>query len=97
MINTPCPNLNHRVTSPPVRFCPNCGMVVNQRIRAKECSELLCRSKEEAIRLARKHLSDDLPRQYDVIYGAEEQKFQVDEIVIFVGRFAPKTTPQTGK
>ena len=52
---------------------------------------------EEAIRLARKHLSDDLPRQYDVIYGAEEQKFQVDEIVIFVGRFAPKTTPQTGK
>jgi len=39
-----------------------------------------CRSKEDAIRLARKTLSDDMPRLYDVIHDAEDQKFQVDEI-----------------
>ena len=35
----PCPNLNHRQTNPPVRYCPNCGKVVNDRIATKMCSE----------------------------------------------------------
>ncbi len=39
-----------------------------------------CRSKDEAIRLARTKLSDDMPRLYDVIHGAEDQEFQVHEI-----------------
>ena len=39
-----------------------------------------CNSREEAIRLARTKLSDDLPRLYDVIHKAEESKFQVDEV-----------------
>ena len=45
-------------------------------------SEVLveCSSKEEAIRLARKKLSDDMPRLYDVIRSADEERFQVDEI-----------------
>jgi len=36
---TPCPNFNHRETNAPVRFCPNCGKVVNARIPAKQCRE----------------------------------------------------------
>jgi len=36
---TPCPNFNHRETDPVVRFCLNCGKVVNERIPAKQCSE----------------------------------------------------------
>ena len=36
---TPCPNFNHRETNAPVRFCPNCGKVVNARIPAKRCRE----------------------------------------------------------
>ena len=39
-----------------------------------------CRSKNEAIQLARTKLSDDMPRLYDVIHGAEDQEFQIDEI-----------------
>ena len=39
-----------------------------------------CSSKDEAIRLARTKLSDDMPRLYDVIQGAEDQEFQIDEI-----------------
>ena len=39
-----------------------------------------CRSKDEAIRLARTKLSDAMPRLYDVIQGAEDQEFQIDEI-----------------
>ena len=39
-----------------------------------------CYSKDEALRLARTKLSDDMPRQYDVIHGAEDEKFQVEEI-----------------
>lgn len=33
---TPCPNLNHRRSDAPVRFCPQCGGTVNagQPIRA---------------------------------------------------------------
>jgi hypothetical protein len=37
-------------------------------------------SKEDALRLARTKLSDDLPRLYDTIHGAEDQEFQIDEI-----------------
>ena len=39
-----------------------------------------CRSKDEAIRFARTKLSDDMPRLYDVIHGAKDQEFQIDEI-----------------
>ncbi len=38
------------------------------------------RSKEDAIRLARSKLSDDMPRLYDIIHGAEDEEFQIDEI-----------------
>ena len=36
---TQCPNFNHNRTNPPVGFCPSCGLVVNARIAAKQCSE----------------------------------------------------------
>ena len=39
-----------------------------------------CRSKDEAIRIGRKKLSDDMPRFYDIIHGAEDQEFQIDEL-----------------
>jgi hypothetical protein len=35
----PCENLNHRRTDAPVGHCPECGGVVNARIRARPCSE----------------------------------------------------------
>ena len=37
-------------------------------------------SKEDALRLARTKLSDDMPRLYDTIHGAEDQEFQIDEL-----------------
>jgi hypothetical protein len=36
----PCTNLNHRRTESPVRFCPQCGAVVNARITPRQCSEI---------------------------------------------------------
>ncbi len=33
-----CPNLNHRRTDAPVRFCPTCGEVVNENIPTAKCS-----------------------------------------------------------
>ncbi len=39
-----------------------------------------CRSKDEAIRLARTKLSDDMPRLYDLIRGAADREFQIDEM-----------------
>ena len=42
--------------------------------------EVECRSKKDALRLARTKLSDDMPRLYDVIHGAEDPEFQIDEI-----------------
>ena len=39
-----------------------------------------CRSKDEAIRLARTKLSDDMPRLYDQIRGADDREFQIDEL-----------------
>ncbi len=42
--------------------------------------EVECHSKEDAVRLARMKLSDDMPRLYDVIHNAEDQEFQIDEI-----------------
>ncbi len=36
---TPCPNFNHLEEHPPVRFCPNCGEIVNERVSAKQCRE----------------------------------------------------------
>jgi hypothetical protein len=32
-----CPNLNHRRTDAPVRFCPSCGGVVNANVRPVRC------------------------------------------------------------
>ena len=45
-------------------------------------SEVLveCSSKEEAIQLARKKLSSDMPRLYDVIQSIEDKKFDVQEV-----------------
>ncbi len=34
-----CPNLNHRRSDAPVRYCPNCGEVVNANAPAKTCSD----------------------------------------------------------
>ncbi len=34
-----CPNLNHGRRDAPVRACPSCGGIVNDRIAAKHCSE----------------------------------------------------------
>ncbi len=39
-----------------------------------------CRSKEEAIRLARTKLSDNMPRLYDAIHSAKDLELQIDEI-----------------
>jgi hypothetical protein len=35
----PCNNMNHRRTNAPVGHCPQCGGVVNDRIRVAPCSE----------------------------------------------------------
>ena len=34
---SPCPNLNHRRSDAPVRFCPSCGTVVNIKVVAVRC------------------------------------------------------------
>jgi hypothetical protein len=34
-----CPNFNHRRTNAPVRFCPECGEVVNGNIPMRKCTE----------------------------------------------------------
>jgi hypothetical protein len=36
-----CPNLNHRRSNAPVRFCPRCGEAVNSAVAIKRCSELV--------------------------------------------------------
>lgn len=36
---TPCDNLNHRRANPPVSHCPQCGGLVNNRVRAQPCSD----------------------------------------------------------
>ncbi len=35
-----CPNLNHRRSNAPVRFCPKCGEVVNKAVAVKRCSDM---------------------------------------------------------
>jgi len=32
-----CPNFNHRRSDAPVRFCPNCGEIVNVKVNAVHC------------------------------------------------------------
>jgi len=39
MPSNPCSNLNHRRSDSPVRFCPQCGTVVNAHITTRHCSE----------------------------------------------------------
>jgi len=34
-----CPNMNHKRSDAPVRYCPNCGEAVNANILAKKCSD----------------------------------------------------------
>jgi len=34
-----CPNMNHKRTDAPVRYCPKCGEVVNENIILKKCSD----------------------------------------------------------
>ena len=34
-----CPNYNHQRLNVPVRFCPNCGEIVNKGVPIKKCSE----------------------------------------------------------
>jgi hypothetical protein len=36
---TTCSNLNHRRAHAPVRHCPGCGGVVNDRVSPQRCSE----------------------------------------------------------
>jgi len=36
---TSCPNFNHRRSNAPVRFCPDCGEVVNDAVPAQKCSK----------------------------------------------------------
>jgi len=36
---TSCPNMNHRRPNPPVRFCSQCGEVVQGDLPLKRCSE----------------------------------------------------------
>jgi hypothetical protein len=33
-----CPNLNHRRSDAPVRFCPSCGGVVNGKVTSIRCA-----------------------------------------------------------
>jgi hypothetical protein len=35
---TPCPNLNHRRSDAPVRFCPGCGELVNGKVNLARCA-----------------------------------------------------------
>jgi len=34
-----CLNSNHQRANPEIRYCPNCGEVVNEKIPAKKCRE----------------------------------------------------------
>jgi hypothetical protein len=36
---TSCTNLNHRRSDAPVRFCPQCGEVVNRGVAPHRCRE----------------------------------------------------------
>ena len=36
---TSCSNLNHRRSDAPVRFCPQCGEVVNRGVAKSRCRE----------------------------------------------------------
>ena len=38
MLRERCPNDNHGRAVITIRFCPNCGVVVNESIRAKACT-----------------------------------------------------------
>lgn len=35
-----CPNMNHKRADAPVSHCPNCGGVVNAKVRAAPCREV---------------------------------------------------------
>lgn len=35
-----CPNLNHGRSHPQVRYCPECGELLDASVRARPCSSL---------------------------------------------------------
>ena len=37
----PCRNFNHSRSNPPVRVCPNCGVVVNAKVLSAHCKDVL--------------------------------------------------------
>jgi len=39
MIRKSCSNFNHGRMNVPIRYCPNCGGTVNEKILPKKCSE----------------------------------------------------------
>ena len=43
-----CPNLNHRRNDASVRYYPNCGQIVNDRIAVKTCRKETHRTKRMA-------------------------------------------------
>jgi len=50
MVRNPCQNLNHRRSPASVRFCPQCGELVNANIMSKNCTQ------EDHARTRRKQL-----------------------------------------
>ncbi len=40
-ISIACPNYNHCRNNPPVRVCPNCGVVVNAKLSPAHCKHEL--------------------------------------------------------
>jgi hypothetical protein len=42
-----CPNLNHRRSNSPVRFCLQCGEVVNSSVVLKRCTDMVHAQKRQ--------------------------------------------------
>jgi predicted RNA-binding Zn-ribbon protein involved in translation (DUF1610 family) len=49
MYKAPCPNFNHRRSGAPVRFCPNCGDVVNKAVPLSNCSKEMHARKRKSL------------------------------------------------
>lgn len=50
MVQDPCPNLNHRRSPASVRFCPECGELVNPNIASENCAQ-----EEHAVARRKRH------------------------------------------
>ena len=42
-----CGNFNHRRSDAPVRFCPACGKIVNEKVLIKECIDEIHRKRRK--------------------------------------------------